>query len=66
MTMPKRTNGWCRRKERRGHRRGKIGPLDDGWISTKSRSHPWVVGTWSEFGIKFIHSLEIVNDRSSR
>lgn len=47
MSMPKPTDNWDRRKERRCRRRGSIGK-GAGWASTKSRSHPLVFGKWRE------------------
>ena len=58
--MPKPTDNWCHRKERRCHRRGSIGK-PSGWISTKSRSHPYVFGRWREVLVS--QQLRLVMDK---
>lgn len=60
MSMPKRTDNWDRRKERRCRRRGEI-QIGHGcsWISTVSRRHPFICVPWREAKIGMSSKLEV-------
>lgn len=60
MSMPKRTDGWDHRKERRLRRRGEI-KIGHGcsWISTVCRRSPFICVPWREAKIEMSSRLEV-------
>jgi hypothetical protein len=60
MAMPKRTDNWDRRKERRCRRRGEIGiGFGSSWISTMSRRHPFICVPWAAAKLVMVTKLEV-------
>ena len=66
MSMPKPTDNWCRRKSRRLRRRGVIGRIGCGWISTVSRRSPYAGGLWRDVVLQARRTLDIVVDLEVR